>query len=238
MVVQPSSTNVLFVVVKPNMKKKNNVIKFGEDVEGYVVPVLNEREIRASAGILFLGLAISLMLILFKQDFLLVKYVIVAFLTDFIIRIFVSPRFSPVLIIGRLIVSRQVPEYVGAPQKKFAWKIGLVLSGLMFFLLIILNSFSIITSVTCLVCLLFLFFESAFGICVGCLVYGLFYKDEELCCAGEACKVQTKQAIQKTSWAQVLIVVGSIVYVLLAIAFFNDYFRVAPKNLKEIINFL
>ncbi|MCP4459597.1 MAG: DUF4395 domain-containing protein, partial [Cytophagales bacterium] len=32
----------------------NNIIKFGEDVEGYDIPVLNEREIRATAGILFL----------------------------------------------------------------------------------------------------------------------------------------------------------------------------------------
>ena len=31
----------------------NKIIKFGEDVEGYNIPVLNEREIRASAGILF-----------------------------------------------------------------------------------------------------------------------------------------------------------------------------------------
>jgi hypothetical protein len=32
------------------------VIKFGEDVEGYEIPVLNEREIRAAAGILFVWL--------------------------------------------------------------------------------------------------------------------------------------------------------------------------------------
>ena len=220
------------------MKKRNEVIKFGEDVEGYRVPVLNEREIRAAAGMMFLVLLISLMLILFKQDFLLVKYVIVVFLTDFIIRVFVSPRFSPVLIIGRLVVSRQVPEYVGAPQKKFAWQIGMALSGLMFFLLVILNSYSIITGVICLLCLVFLFFESAFGICLGCLVYGWFYKDEALHCAGEACEVRTKQAIQKTSWTQVFIVVCSIVYVLLAIIFFNDQLRAVPKNLKEIINSL
>ena len=218
------------------MKKINNAIKFGEDVEGYAIPVLNEREIRASAGILFLGLFMSLMLILFQQDFSLVKYVIVVFLTDFIIRIFISPRFSPVLIIGRLIVSRQVPEYVGASQKKFAWKIGLALSVLMFFLLVILNSYSIITGITCLMCLVFLFFESAFGICLGCLFYGLFYKDEPLYCAGEICEVTKKQAIQRISRVQILIVFGFIVFVLLAMAFFNDYFNVAPRNLKEIIN--
>jgi hypothetical protein len=217
-------------------KKTNDFMKFGEDVEGYTVPVLNEREIRASAGILFLLLLISLMLILFKNDFLLVKYAILVFLTDFIVRVFISPRFAPTLIIGRLIVSSQVPEYVGAPPKKFAWKIGLALSGLMFLLLIVLNSYSIVTGVSCLLCLLFLFFESAFGICLGCLFYSLFYKQEARYCAGEVCEETKKQPIQKTSLVQVLIVIGFIVYVLLAIAFFNDHFRKAPTNLKAIIN--
>jgi hypothetical protein len=31
---------------------------------------------------------------------------------------------------------------------------------------------------------------------------------------------------------------ASIVYVLVAVAFFNDYFREAPRNLKEIISSL
>jgi hypothetical protein len=219
------------------MKKIHKGLQFGEDVEGYAVPVLNEREIRASAGIMFLFLLIALMQILFKQDFLLVKYVTVVFLSDFVIRVFVSPRFSPLLIIGRLIVSRQVPEYVGAPPKKFAWTIGLALSGLMFFLLVVLNSYSIITSVTCFICLFFLFFESAFGICLGCLFYGLFYKDDPQYCAGEVCEVKKRQAIQNTSWVQLLVVVGSVVFVLLAVVFFHDYFNATPRNLKEIIRF-
>ncbi len=88
------------------MKK---LIKFGEDVEGYDIPVLNEREIRASAGILFLATFISLMLIVFKNNFLSIKYVITFFLADFIIRVFINPRFSPTLITGRLIVRNQVP---------------------------------------------------------------------------------------------------------------------------------
>ena len=216
--------------------KVNSVLKFGEDVEGYAIPVLNEREIRASAGIFFLALGISLVLIMFKHDFLLVKYVIVLFLTDFIIRIFISPRFSPTLIIGRLIVSRQVPEYVAAAQKKFAWKIGLALSGLMFFLLVILNSYSIITGISCLLCLVFLFFESAFGICLGCVFYGFFYKDDKLYCAGKACEELNKQSIQKTSPVQIFIVIATIAYILLAIAFFNDRFGVPPKKLQEVIS--
>src|SRR5512137_1573282 len=98
------------------MKK---LIKFGEDVEGYNIPVLNEREIRAAAGILFLATFTSLMFILFKHNFVPIKYVIILFLADFVMRVFVSPRFSPTLILARLIVGNQTPEYVGAAQKKF-----------------------------------------------------------------------------------------------------------------------
>ena len=108
------------------------VIQFGEHVDGYNIPVLNEREIRASAGILFLGLIISLMQILYKSDFLMVKYFITIFLIDFSIRVFVNPKYSPTLIIGRFFVKNQVPEYVGAAQKKVAWFIGLGLSATMF----------------------------------------------------------------------------------------------------------
>src|SRR6185369_17569435 len=131
----------------------NKPIQFGENVEGYNIPVLNEREIRASAGILFLATFISLMLILFKGNFVPIKYVITLFLTDFIIRVFVNPRFSPSLIIGRLIVRNQVPEYVGAQQKKFAWTIGVLLSGTMFLFMVVINSYSPITGLVCLLCL-------------------------------------------------------------------------------------
>src|SRR5664279_1923332 len=124
------------------MKK---VIKFGEDVDGYEIPVLNEREIRAAAGILFVFAFLSVLLAILKGNFVLLKYFILGFLFDFIIRLFISPKFSPTLIIGRLIVRRQVPEYVGAVQKKFAWVIGLFLVLIMLVLVVIVNSFSPIT---------------------------------------------------------------------------------------------
>lgn len=217
------------------MKKKSTLIKFGEDVEGYAIPVLNEREIRASAGILFVFMLISLMLILFKGNFLLIKYVIIVFLADLLVRVFINPMFSPTLIIGRLIVGRQTPEYVGAAQKKFAWKIGIIIASLMFFLLVIVNSYSILTGLGCLICLIFLFFESAFGICLGCLVYGWFYKDKARYCAGESCEPK-KQSIQKTSGLQILVLLGLLAFILLAIFFFNDQFSEKPGNLWDKIS--
>jgi len=207
------------------------VIQFGENVEGYNIRVLNEREIRASAGILFLAVFISLMMILFKNNFLPIKYVITVFLTDFIIRVFISPRFSPSLIIGRLIVGNQVPEYVGAQQKKFAWIIGIILSATMFTLMVVVNSYSPITGIICLICLVFLFFESAFGICLGCKFYPLFHKEKPQHCPGEVCGVKSKQDIQKTSMVQLLIIFAFVGYIVLTVFLFNDDFSKKPYDL-------
>ena len=209
----------------------NKTIQFGENIEGYDIPVLNEREIRAAAGILFLATFISAMFILFTNNFLLIKYILTAFLFDFVNKIFINPKFSPTLIIGRLIVSNQTPEYVGAQQKKFAWIIGVILSATMFILIVVFNSYSIITGVLCMICLAFLFFESAFGICLGCKFYPLFHKEKARCCPGEVCDTRAKQDIQKISGAQLIIVVAFVTLIIIAARFFNDQFSKPPHDL-------
>src|SRR3984885_2288922 len=200
----------------------SRTIQFGEDVAGYDIRVLNEREIRAAAGILFFATFLSLMLILFKGNFVPIKYVITLFLTDFIIRVFVSPRFAPTLIIGRLIVNKQTPEYVGARQKRFAWIIGVILSGTMFIFMVSVNSYSPITGIICLMCLIFLFFESAFGICLACKVYRIVYQEKAQYCPGEVCDVKARQDIQKTSPAQLFIILAFVGYIILTAVLFND----------------
>jgi hypothetical protein len=210
------------------MKK---VIKFGEDVEGYNIPVLNEREIRAAAGILFVMMFLSILVVILKQDFTMLKYAVMIFLTDIVVRVFVNPRFSPSLIIGRLIVSNQTPEYVGAQQKKFAWYIGVALALIMFVLLVVVNSYSPITGIICLICLIFLFFESAFGICLGCKFYSMVYREKAQYCPGEVCDVKSKQDIQKTSWPQILIVVAFIVFIILLVVLFQDTLKEPPFDL-------
>jgi hypothetical protein len=209
----------------------SRIIGFGETVQGYNIPVLNEREIRASAGMLFLVMFISLMMVLFKEDFLLIKYVIIMFLTEFIIRVLVNPRFAPTLILARLVVGNQTPEYVGAAQKKFAWIIGLTLATIMFSLLVVVNAFSPITGIICLVCLIFLFFESAFGICLGCMFYPMFFKEKAELCPGEVCDAKTKHDIQKTSGVQMLIVFGFIAYIVLAVVLFQDSLSKKPYDM-------
>lgn len=210
------------------MKK---VIQFGEQVEGYDIPVLNEREIRAAAGILFLVIFTAYLLIILTGDFVLAKYAITLFFTDFLVRVFVSPRFSPALIIGRLIVRSQVPEYVGARQKKFAWIVGLILSFTMLVLMVIVNSFSPITGIVCLLCMIFLFFESAFGVCLACKVYAKVYKEKAQYCPGEVCAVKDRQPIQKTSKAQLLIVLAFTGYIVLIAYLFQANFRQKPYDM-------
>lgn len=214
----------------------SKVVKFGEDVDGYVIPVLNEREIRAAAGILFFLMLVSILTVIMKGDFTLLKYAVTIFLTDMIIRVFVNPKFAPTLIIGRWIVRNQVPEYVGAPQKKFAWIIGVVLAVTMFVLLNIVNSYSPITGLICLICIIFLFFESAFGICLGCKFYPLFFKDKVQYCPGEVCEVKDRHEIQKISGIQLLIVGLFIIYIVLAVMLLNDFYSIKPFDLFGLEN--
>ena len=211
------------------------VKQFGETVEGYNIPVLNKREIRASAGILYFFMFLAWMLVIFNENYFMIKFVNTIFLTDFIIRVLISPKYSPSLIIGRLIVGGQTPEYVGAAPKKFAWTIGLVLSSIIFLLLVVMNSTSFITGIICQICLVFLFFEAVFGICLGCKFYPLFHKEKTQYCPGGICDVKAKQAIQKTSLLQIGIMIGSFAYVIAAAILFTNSFSAKPTDLWIIV---
>jgi hypothetical protein len=206
-------------------------VKFGEDVEGHGIPVLNEREIRAAAGILFALMFAAIAGAVLKGSFVLLKYAIAIFLPDMLIRVLVSPRWSPTLILGRLAVRNQVPEYVGAPQKRFAWIIGIALASVMFLLVNVLNTYSPISGIICLLCLVFLFAESAFGICLGCKVYPLVTGKPPERCPGEVCEVKDRQPIQRVSGAQFAILLGLVAYLVLVAAIFHAGFGVKAHAL-------
>jgi hypothetical protein len=166
----------------------SGIFTFGEQLDGYNVKVLNERAVRASAGVLFAFAIVSFMNAWLVGNFQPTRVFVVAFLVDFTIRIFINPRYAPSLIIGQWFVSKQQPEYVGAPQKRFAWAIGFVLGLTMLYLVVINNIIGPINLIVCASCLVLLFFESAFGICLGCKVYNLFNKDKAQLCPGGACE--------------------------------------------------
>jgi len=185
-------------------------IYFGEEVEGYTVPVLNEREARAGAGILFLFAIVSFLNAYLTQRFLFTQIFITYFMFDFFIRIFINPKYAPSLILGRFFVRNQKPEYVGAIQKRFAWSIGFVLSVLMFVVVIVLGWMTPLKIVICVLCMALLFSEAAFGICLGCILYHAVYKKNPNYCPGDVCEMLQEEEIQKISVLQSGIVVVSI----------------------------
>lgn len=181
----------------------NTLFRFGETLPGYAIPVLNEREVRAAAGILFFFAIVTFMNAFLMGDFYPTRVFIIAFVADFIIRLFINPRFAPSMILGRFAVRNQTPEYVGAPQKRFAWGIGLGLGLLMLYLMVLNNVVGPINMLVCSTCLLLMFFEAAFGICLGCKVYNLFFREKAKLCPGDACEANTRHDIQKISVVQV-----------------------------------
>ncbi|MDP3964328.1 MAG: DUF4395 domain-containing protein [bacterium] len=177
----------------------SKIIHFGEQIEGYVVPVLNEREVRTAAGILLLAAFASFMSAGYTGDFILMKIFITSFLIDFVIRVVVNPRYAPTLIIGRLLVRRQNVEYTGVAQKRFAWGLGLGLAATMFIVLVVNNIVGPVNLLLCLICLTLLFFESALGICIGCSLYNFFKKDKAQICPGGTCEEFKPEKIQNVS---------------------------------------
>ena len=214
----------------------NRIIRFGEKVKGYDIPVLNEREVRAAAGILLLVMFYAATRVIHSGDFTLIKYSVTFFLIDFIIRVFISPNYSPTLIIGRMIVANQTPEYVSAAPKKFAWVFGVVLSLTMFILLVVMNVDSPVAGIICVTCLVFLFFESAFGICLGCKFYPLFFKDKARYCPGDVCEIKTRHEIQNTSKTQLLVVLTFIAVIFLTMYLFNEIYQKRPPVHPNIEN--
>lgn len=163
------------------------LFQFGEHIPGYSVVVLNERAVRAAAGILFFFAMVTFMNAMLLGNFQPTRVFVVAFLIDFTLRIFINPKFSPSLILGQWIVRGQEPQYVGAPQKRFAWAIGFTLALLMLYFIVIKGVIGPINMLVCGTCLLLLFFESSFGICIGCKLYDMFSKNEAELCPGNVC---------------------------------------------------
>jgi hypothetical protein len=192
----------------------SGIFQFGERIEGYSVSVLNERAVRAAAGMLFALALGSFMNAWLVGNFRPTRVFVVGFLIDFTIRIFINPRYSPSLIVGQWFVRRQQPEYVGAPQKRFAWAIGFVLGATMMYLIVLQHVVGPLNLAVCATCMTLLFFESAFGICIGCKLYELFAREKAQLCPGGVCEsepprhlvVGWKQGLTVAAFAAVVVV--------------------------------
>lgn len=191
------------------------LFQFGEEMAEYPVRVLNEREARAGAGLLFLVAVAAFVRAVGFQDYTLTRLVILGFFIEFAIRVLINPRFAPSLVLGRLIVGRQEPEYVGAPQKRFAWALGLAMATAAMVLVFGLNMAGPALMLLCLTCLALLFMETAFGICVGCKLYALVARDKAQMCPGGVCSFGGPAPINRVAPGH-LLAVAAVAAVLVA----------------------
>jgi len=168
-----------------------NIFEFGEKIDKYDFKVINERDARASAGIMFLLGIITLGHFLLTHNLFWANLFTITFILEFIIRVFINPKYAPYMVLGSLIVSNQEPDWVEARPKKFAWFLGVILGAIMTYF-IVFNIMTPARLLTCLLCLLLLYLESVFGICLGCILYKKLnvklYK-----CPGGVCEVAEKK---------------------------------------------
>jgi hypothetical protein len=155
---------------------------------------------------------------------------VVAFLLDFSMRIFINPSYAPSLIVGQWFVRKQQPDYVGAPQKRFAWAIGFALALAMLYLMVLNNMIGPVNLLVCSACLILLFFESAFGICIGCKVYNVFNKEKAQLCPGGACEVPPGKRSRVSIPQAVIVILFAVVVGVIAQWVYNT----APPNLHQV----
>ncbi len=177
------------------------IFSFGDTVSGYEYKVLNEREVRGISGLLFLMGIIAFINVFILKHYIVLPFVSGIMLFHFLISILVNPKFSPFYLITKFLVRKQTPIYIGAVQKRFAWSLGSALSLTILIFAILLNATGDVAyfepaCMLCLVCLLFMFLESVFAICIGCKLYFLairikLIKKPEVApnCMGDACEV-------------------------------------------------
>lgn len=184
--------------------KQYGFFQYGKIIPNLVVygkpapyPVLNERAIRAGAGIMFALGFFAFMQAFYLREYVFIQIFVIFFFFDFFMKVVVGTQFSPISQLANWIVHKQTPEYVGAVQKRFAWAIGLILSGSMVVLIFGFGVLGLPNILICGVCLTFMFLETAFGICVGCKIYNFLLRKKLIqqpeykpACSGNACAIE------------------------------------------------
>ena len=174
-------------------------LKFGQSISGLTVDgrvlhaaVFNENEVRAAPGMTMVVGAIAFCFAYFREDYLLLQVAATFFFIEFLARITLGLRYSPVGMFARQLTRQRPPEWVSAKPKLFAWKLGL---GMSLAMTIITNSGirGFLPRTLCLICLILMWMESVLGLCLGCKIHALFVRRGwatrdpayEVCAGGE-----------------------------------------------------
>lgn len=160
----------------------------GEWVLGIDVPVVNERAVRASAGILFLGGFAAWMWGVVTGDLQPMRLFGMVFAVEMMLRLFVGTAYTPTLLLGTFATRSQRPEWVEARSKSLAWSLGFGMSMVGCLSLGWLGLPGVIAQTICGICIGLLYLETAFGFCLGCVAAQRFSARKPQLCAGDTCE--------------------------------------------------
>lgn len=165
---------------------------------------VNETEVRISTWITLVMGLFSLFFVLFKWEFDITLYLVWLIWLDFLLKVFIWPKFSIFGSLVRPFIKKKEVVMVWAIQKRFAWSIGLFISTFVVFCVLALwwylwttdpnlafminiietnisnNAFVVVpmnpTIPACLLCITFMWSESVVGYCVWCSIYWFLVK--------------------------------------------------------------
>lgn len=179
---------------------------YGESVPGLAIDgrvvragVFDETEVRAAAGVTLAIGALAFVFAYFAKQYLPIKLVTTLFFVEFLLRVSLGLRYSPVGQVAKLLTWRHPPIWVSAKPKRFAWTLGLVMS-LAMALITNANVRGTLPLTICLICMTLMWLEAVLGLCLGCEIHGLMVRrgwigrDEAYeVCAGGACTPEPRR---------------------------------------------
>ena len=160
---------------------------------------VDETEVRIAAWIALIFALVSFYLVMLRWDFNTAFFTVWTIWLDFVLKVFIWPDFSIFGRVVRLFLKKKEKVWVWSVQKRFAWVIGVVLSTFVLYCMLLLSWNIESTNVTviaiieqistnitanalivlpmnpailaCVLCIVFMFLESVFGICMWCKMY-------------------------------------------------------------------
>ena len=155
---------------------------YGERVPGLVINgrsvksgVFDENQVKAAAGITLVLGAVAFVYAYFGKEYAPIKVVTTLFFIEFLIRVTIGIKFSPVGILARWMTLSRERLWVSAKPKRFAWSMGLVLS-LAMTLITNSNIRGTLPLTICLICMTLMWLEAVLGLCLGCEIYRFMVK--------------------------------------------------------------
>ena len=157
-------------------------LSFGQRISGLTADgaelraaVFDENQVRAAAGVTLVLGTVAFSFAYFDARYIPLQAVSTLFFVEFLARLSLGLRYSPVGVIARTMTLRRAPDWVSAKPKRFAWTLGL---GMAFSMMLITNSGvrGMLPRTICAICLTLMWMESVLGLCLGCKIHALLVR--------------------------------------------------------------